>query len=256
VAAQNTFGRPGTIRVVELATGRIVRVLKGHEDGVTSVALSPDAKWLASGSWDKSVRIWDLSGGVCEHVFRGHNGRVAFIAWMADGRTLVCGGYHSIYVWELETGACRVEIGVQIYGAHRGTLTPDESALICAGGYAPFRGTARFALSSYDLSTGAETGVWRGHTGAVSGLAIDRTGSVIVSGSEDSTVRVWSLADQQELSVYPTLAPVSAISNLTTDGRVAIGLATGEVQLLRLENSEGRRQGGFHVHPDPERDAL
>ena len=51
-----------TIKIWRISTGELLQTLSGHSGIVTSVALSPDGKFLASGSSDKSIRMWQIFG--------------------------------------------------------------------------------------------------------------------------------------------------------------------------------------------------
>ncbi|CAK9092084.1 Notchless protein homolog 1 [Durusdinium trenchii] len=63
--------------------------MTGHQKIVNQVAFSPDGRWFASASFDKSVRLWDGRTGKYVHAFRGHVGDVYQLAWSADSRLLV-----------------------------------------------------------------------------------------------------------------------------------------------------------------------
>src|SRR5262249_38698420 len=52
-----------TLRVINATSGSQVHSLKGHQDWIYSVAISPDGKTVASGSWDGEVRLWNLADG-------------------------------------------------------------------------------------------------------------------------------------------------------------------------------------------------
>jgi WD40 repeat protein len=52
-----------TVKLWDVASGTSVNTLKGHVRDVTAVAFSPDGKTLASGSRDKTIKLWDVAPG-------------------------------------------------------------------------------------------------------------------------------------------------------------------------------------------------
>ncbi|MGC9084472.1 MAG: WD40 repeat domain-containing protein, partial [Anaerolineae bacterium] len=60
-------------------------ILKEHTRGVLSVAFSPDGQKLASGSADRTVRLWDLATGEILHVLEGHTDLVQSVTFSPDG---------------------------------------------------------------------------------------------------------------------------------------------------------------------------
>ena len=48
------------------------RVLTGHTNAVQSAAFSPNGRWLASGSYDKTVKLWEVATGREVRTFAGH----------------------------------------------------------------------------------------------------------------------------------------------------------------------------------------
>ena len=57
------------------------------DDGVTTVAISPDNRYVAAGSLDKSVRVWDVSGHIAERLEGeyGHRDSVYSVAFAPSG---------------------------------------------------------------------------------------------------------------------------------------------------------------------------
>ncbi|MBW4612648.1 MAG: hypothetical protein KME21_05095 [Desmonostoc vinosum HA7617-LM4] len=71
-------------------------------DGVTSVAFSPDDRTLASGSRDKTIKIWNLATGQEITTLNGHSNWVTSVAFSPDGRTLASGSDDAtIKIWRL-----------------------------------------------------------------------------------------------------------------------------------------------------------
>ncbi len=59
-----------TLRLWEVATGRLLAILSGHTEAVSGVALSADGTLVASGSWDGGVKLWDAQRAVCVRTLR------------------------------------------------------------------------------------------------------------------------------------------------------------------------------------------
>ena len=93
------------IRLYHFPTGRLAGLLKGHGNLVSSIAFSPDSRFLASGSADKTVRVWDVSGKRAVHTLKGHKNYIYALAWFPDGRRLISGSDdHTLMIWDGETG--------------------------------------------------------------------------------------------------------------------------------------------------------
>lgn len=94
-------------------TGDPIRTLTGHTDKIVSLAFSPDGRTLASGSQDKTIRLWGIETGSTIFTdpswaadFHSSVGVASALAFSPDGQTLASGmQLGDIHLWETATGA-------------------------------------------------------------------------------------------------------------------------------------------------------
>ena len=104
-----TAGKEGHIALWRAGEQRPSSELNGHTGPIVALAVSPDAKQLASASWDRTVRVWPLDGGE-PRIFNGHRDNANGVAFAPDGRTLVSVGYDAaLRLWSLERNGGVVE---------------------------------------------------------------------------------------------------------------------------------------------------
>jgi WD40 repeat protein/tRNA A-37 threonylcarbamoyl transferase component Bud32 len=138
------------VGIWDVATGKQLLTLTGHDGPVTRVAYSPDGRRLASASRDRSVRVWDATTGDPLLTLSGHASAVSGLAYSPDGRRLVSiGGGNT-------RGGERVDDGVKIWDALVGQ---EILTLHGAPGQAP---CLTFATDGRRLAAGgdAEVTIW------------------------------------------------------------------------------------------------
>ena len=80
-------------------------IQKGHELAVLAVAISPDSNYVATGSRDKSAKLWELSTGREVRSFLGHKASVNSLDFSHDGKYLITGnGDNTAKIWDVATG--------------------------------------------------------------------------------------------------------------------------------------------------------
>jgi RNA polymerase sigma factor (sigma-70 family) len=135
IAACNPYNRSDpdhSIHLWDVTTGKEVGALKGHEDFVAALAMSPKGDLLVSSSWDRTIRFWDLARGKELGRCPGPSTARTPLSFSPDGRLLVSGeGPGVIRLWDTRTreqipASASVNNCVQWAG-----FAPDGQTLIC-----------------------------------------------------------------------------------------------------------------------------
>ena len=165
-------------------------VLSGHEGMARAVSFSPDGRTLASGSDDRTVRLWDVQTGRQLAMLKDHTETIFAVAFSPDGRILASGALDG----QVRLTDCRtLKSRVLTTGPHVFALAfaPDGSTLASAHRDAP--------PQLWDLTSGKPRATLFGHNGDVLHLAFSPDGKTLATAGRDQTVRIWDTATGQEM---------------------------------------------------------
>ena len=207
--------------------------LGGHKDTVWSVAFSPDGHRIASGSKDKTLRLWNTdTGQPVGAPLTGHTESVNSVAFSPDGHRIVSGSKDkTLRLWNTDTGQ---PVGAPLTG-HTESV---NSVAFSPDGHRIVSGSDDKTLRLWNTDTGQPVGApLTGHTGAVASVAFSPDGHRIVSGSRDDTLRLWNTDTGQ-----PTGPPLTGHTDVvrsvafSRDGqRIVSGSYDGTVRIWDIK---------------------
>ncbi|KAM3434898.1 hypothetical protein NHJ13734_005800 [Beauveria thailandica] len=170
------------IHIYDTHTGKLLKKLEGHEGGVW--ALQYEGNILVSGSTDRSVRVWDIERGLCQQVFYGHTSTVRCLQILMPAET---GRTHD------GRAIMQPEKPLIITGSRDSQLRVWRLPEVGSRRYIQTGPPAQESDCPYFIR------VLAGHTHSVRAIAAH--GDTLVSGSYDSTVRVWRISTGQAVHV-------------------------------------------------------
>jgi WD40 repeat protein len=175
------------------------------------VAFSPDGRWLASGSFDHTAKLWRADTLELARTFEGHTEAVVELAFSPDSKTLATGGDDSaVRLWNVEDGTPRHTLEGDSEHVYAVAFSPDGRYLASGSREKGTLGTAwkQIAPASLAGSKGQTVRLWQTadgtlqqvlseHTADVHTVAFSPDGRYLASSGYDNTIKLHTLETRQ-----------------------------------------------------------
>ncbi|TQS34299.1 hypothetical protein Golomagni_05323 [Golovinomyces magnicellulatus] len=234
----------GQLLVWEWQSESYILKQQGHFDSINALVYSPDSRRIITTADDGKVKIWDVKTGFCIVTFTEHSSGVTDCELVSKGNVLFTSSLDgSIRAWDLVryrnfrtfTAPTRLSFSC---------LAADPSGeLVCAGSIDSFE------IHIWSVQTGQLLDRLAGHEGPVSCLSFAPNGGLVVSGSWDHTVRVWSIFSRTQTSEPLQLqADVLDIAFRPDSKQIAVSTLDGQLTFWTV--SEAQQDSGIDGRRD------
>lgn len=216
--------------VVDLRSGRRISELVGHNDFVNCIAGSSDGKVVATGSDDRTVRIWETFTG--KFLYAIPIPKITSVAITPDGKDVVYGTKDGhLKLWNIER-----EIASDLLG-HTSAI---RSLVVSSERRIAVTGSDDRTVRLWNLDSKVCIASFEGHLGQVTAVAATADAKMIASGSTDASIRIW---DSETLSCVAVIKghkeTITGISISADAQKLLSSSEDGTVQFWTISSSDG-----------------
>jgi WD40 repeat protein/transcriptional regulator with XRE-family HTH domain len=233
VSTADTLEAEDALHKAVLAS-RVRITLRGHTDALTSVAISPDGKRIATSSLDGTAKVWDPVTGQEILTLRGHSDGVWNVTFSPDGSKFVTASSDkTAKVWDAASGKALVTLSGHTEGITCVVFSPtDNGARVVT---ASDDGTAKV----WDVKTGRELLTLSSKSGRISGVAFSPDGARIATAQDEGIAKVWDANSGEELLTLSGHADSVLAVAFSPDGtKLATASFDGTVKLWDTKTGE------------------
>jgi hypothetical protein len=213
-----------------------------HSDA-KCVACSRDGRYIASGSWDGTVKMWDApSGNELLTIKEAHTSSISSVVFSPDGQRLAsCGVDATIKIWDTQTGLLLDTLTGHTSPVSRIAFSPNGTRLAS--------GDRDQTVRLWDLTTGRPMHEFREHATSISGIAYSPDGQRLLTVGKDGAVKILDATTCQE--AFSFQAPIRWVHNvaLSHDGR-RLALASYDGTIKICDAARGQEALTLEGHPD------
>lgn len=228
----------GTIKVWRSISGRCLCVFEALGSTVQSIAFSPDNKFIASSFDDGKIKIFELAPQRHRRSVERHSSRVTWVSLSKSCSSAASASKKNVVFWDTSDGE-------SLETVHAAERFIQHISFSQDGVYMAM--PAEQNLVSLCEVAGGRRWSLEGHVEPVTAVAFSPDSSLLVSGSEDNTLRIWEMDGktcQQELqghqgSIYSAAfsSDCKSLASASSDETVKVwNVSTGECQTLQTEH--------------------
>ena len=185
----------------------VARVVEGHQDTLYCAVLSPDAKILATGGYDRVIMLWNMSDGKLLNKLTGHNGAVYDLDFDATGQILASASAdETIKIWRVDSGERLDTFGQCEAEQYSVRFDSPRKRVLAVGADRRIRVWNLLSMDKPSVSPMLYSIF--AHEGSVTQLALNPGGLFIATASEDKSIKLWNAEDCSPLGLAGTIDDV------------------------------------------------